>query len=432
VSTPTNRNAAHERTTPTGIEPADLAGTHTSAAGPAVGHEPNQAQDQRPENETQVLRAELARTRARLDDISRLVSDWIWEVDRNLRVATVTPRVMEALGYHPMELVGRPFSEVLGHDLPIGAPTQGRARPFRDHEVQITDRWGHARSFRLSGLPVFCPTSGRFEGYRGTAQDVTELRARETALLEAKNAAEEANRTKSEFLAQMSHELRTPLNAIIGFSEIMQREALGPIGTPQYREYVTDIATSAAHLSQMINDVLDVAKLEAGKFQIYEDAVRPAELVGRALRIVRPRADDGGVALRGGERTDDVTLIADSQKLLQILLNLLSNAIKFTPAGGRVALRAGIDADGAYRLSVSDTGIGMSADDQRIALSPFGQVDSSLARRYEGTGLGLPLSKALVELHGGRLQIDSAPEQGTTVHVILPADRIDPAESRGA
>jgi signal transduction histidine kinase len=230
----------------------------------------------------------------------------------------------------------------------------------------------------------------------------------------------------------MSHELRTPLNAIIGFSEIMQREALGPIGTPQYREYVTDIATSAAHLSQMINDVLDVAKLEAGKFQIYEDAVRPAELVGRALRIVRPRADDGGVALRGGERTDDVTLIADSQKLLQILLNLLSNAIKFTPAGGRVALRAGIDADGAYRLSVSDTGIGMSADDQRIALSPFGQVDSSLARRYEGTGLGLPLSKALVELHGGRLQIDSAPEQGTTVHVILPADRIDSAESRGA
>jgi signal transduction histidine kinase len=147
---------------------------------------------------------------------------------------------------------------------------------------------------------------------------------------------------------------------------------------------------------------------------------------------VRPRADDGGVALRGGERTDDVTLIADSQKLLQILLNLLSNAIKFTPAGGRVALRTGIDADGAYRLSVSDTGIGMSADDQRIALSPFGQVDSSLARRYEGTGLGLPLSKALVELHGGRLQIDSAPEQGTTVHVILPADRIDSAESRGA
>jgi PAS domain S-box-containing protein len=381
-------------------------------------------------NETEALRAELARTRARLDDISRLVSDWIWEIDRNLRVATVTPRVMEALGYHPMELVGRPFGEVLGPDLPISAPGpqgQVRARPFRDHEVQITDRWGHARSFRLSGLPVFCPATGRFEGYRGTAQDVTELRARESALLEAKNAAEEANRTKSEFLAQMSHELRTPLNAILGFSEIMQREALGPIGTPQYRDYVNDIATSATHLSQMINDVLDVAKLEAGKFQIYEDVVRPSEMVARALRIVRPRADDGGVTLRGGELAEAVTLIADSQKLLQILLNLLSNAIKFTPAGGRVALCSGIDDDGAYRLSVSDTGIGMSADDQQIALAPFGQVDSSLARRYEGTGLGLPLSKALVELHGGRLEIDSAPDAGTTVHVVLPADRVDAA-----
>nr|WP_274611056.1 PAS domain-containing sensor histidine kinase [Rhodovibrio sodomensis] len=365
-----------------------------------------------------------------MDDISRLVSDWIWEIDRNLRVASVSPRVMEALGYHPMELIGRPFSEVLGPDLPITAPVaqaHARARPFRDHEIQLTDRWGHARSFRLSGLPVFCPASGRFEGYRGTAQDVTELRAREAALLEAKNAAEEANRTKSEFLAQMSHELRTPLNAILGFSEIMQREALGPIGTPQYREYAHDIATSATHLSQMINDVLDVAKLEAGKFQIYEDAVRPQDLVERALRIVHQRAEDGAVTLSRGGPGDDVSLIADSQKLLQILLNLLSNAIKFTPAGGRVALHAGVDGDGAYRLSVSDTGIGMSAEDQRIALSPFGQVDSSLSRRYEGTGLGLPLSKALIELHGGRLEIDSVPDAGTTVHVILPADRIDPA-----
>lgn len=411
MSTPTDRNAAPDWT----------------AAGRAELDAP---QPSPPVDETEALRAELARTRARLDDISRLVSDWIWEIDRNLRVATVTPRVMEALGYHPMELVGRPFSEVLGPDLPVSAPEaqgQVRARPFRDHEVQIPDRWGQARSFRLSGLPVFCPATGRFEGYRGTAQDVTVLRARETALLEAKNAAEEANRTKSEFLAQMSHELRTPLNAILGFSEIMQREALGPIGTPQYRDYVNDIATSAAHLSQMINDVLDVAKLEAGKFQIYEDVVRPSELVARALRIVRPRADDGGVTLGDGEPAETVTLIADSQKLLQILLNLLSNAIKFTPTGGRVALRASIDGDGAYRLSVSDTGIGMSAEDQQIALAPFGQVDSSLTRRYEGTGLGLPLSKALVELHGGRLEIDSAPDAGTTVHVVLPAERVDAA-----
>lgn len=416
MSTPTDRSAVHGQ-----AAPAKAGRTGTDGA----VHAPT------PADETEALRAELARTRAQLDDISRLVSDWIWEIDRNLRISSVSPRVMEMLGYHPMELVGRPFSEVVGSDLPIAAPHgQGpvRARPFRDQEVKIADRWGHARSFRLSGLPIFCPATGRFEGYRGTAEDVTELRAREAALLEAKNAAEEANRTKSEFLAQMSHELRTPLNAILGFSEIMQREALGPIGTAQYREYANDIATSAAHLSQMINDVLDVAKLEAGKFQIYEDVVRPAELIERALRIVRPRADDGGVALLGGEAEDAPTLIADSKKLLQILLNLLSNAIKFTPAGGRVSLQAGLDQrDGTYRLSVTDTGIGMSAADQEIALSPFGQVDSSLARRYEGTGLGLPLSKALVELHGGRLRIDSAPDAGTTVHVILPAERVDTA-----
>ena len=445
MSTPTDRNAAHGRTVASeparpelqpaadGAAPTDEtpaaeppAAEPPAAEAPAVGTPVAEP----PADEAAALRAELARTRARLDDVSRLVSDWIWEIDRQLRISSVTPRVMEALGYHPMELVGRPFREVVGPDLPITGPSahgQLRARPFRDQEVRITDRWDQVRSFRLSGLPVFCPTSGRFEGYRGTAQDVTELRARETALLEAKNAAEEANRTKSEFLAQMSHELRTPLNAIIGFSEIMQREALGPIGTPQYREYVDDIATSAGHLSQMINDVLDVAKLEAGKFQIYEDVVRPSELIARALRIVRPRANDGGVTLRGGDPADAVTLIADNQKLLQVLLNLLSNAIKFTPAGGRVALRDGLDGDGAYRLSITDTGIGMSAEDQMIALSPFGQVDSSLARRYEGTGLGLPLSKALVELHGGRLEIDSAQNAGTAVHVILPATRIERA-----
>jgi PAS domain S-box-containing protein len=422
VSTPDNRKAAHGHTR------VACHNAETSADGSAAAE--SGAAGATAASEATALRAELAQARARLDDISRLVSDWIWETDRALRIASVTPRVMEALGYHPMELIGRPLTDVLGGDLPVHAPESGRqmrARPFRDREVLITDRWGHPRSFRISGLPVFCQTTGRFEGYRGTAQDVTELRARESALLEAKNAAEEANRTKSEFLAQMSHELRTPLNAILGFSEIMQQEALGPIGTPQYRDYVNDIAESARHLSQMINDVLDVAKLEAGKFQIHEDAVTPSELVARAIRIVTPRADAGGVALSSAPPAEDPPLIADGQKLLQILLNLLSNAVKFTPAGGRVGLTAGLETDGGYRLSVSDTGIGMSAADQEIALSPFGQVDSSLARRYEGTGLGLPLSKALVELHGGRLAIDSAPGEGTTVHVVLPASRVDAA-----
>jgi PAS domain S-box-containing protein len=388
-------------------------------AGPQAGDSPA-------DDEAGQLRRELARTRARLDDISRLVSDWIWETDRQLRIRTVTPRVMEVLGYHPAELTGRPFAELVGADAPLpltGAPE--RARPFRDVETTVVDRWGGARRVRLSGLPVFDEVTQRFTGYRGTAQDVTELRAREHALLEAKNAAEEASRTKSEFLAQMSHELRTPLNAIIGFAEVMHAEQLGPLGADKYREYAGDIAGSARHLAQVINDVLDVAKLEAGKFQLNEEEVAPGELAARAVRIVRPRAEDAGVALTladtGGAA---VTLRADGHKLLQVLLNILSNAVKFTPSGGRTDVRAGPSEDGGYVFTVRDTGIGMSAEDQRVALSPFGQVDSSLARRFEGTGLGLPLSKALTELHDGALEIDSAPGEGTCVNVRLPAGRV--------
>jgi signal transduction histidine kinase len=325
-------------------------------------------------------------------------------------------------------MIGRPIARFVGPDVPlVGAQRGVRPRPFRDHEATVTDKLGAARTFRLSALPMFDPASGRFTGYRGTAQDVTELRAREAALVEAKNAAEEANRVKSEFLANMSHELRTPLNAIIGFSEIMQTERLGPLGTPQYRDYVNDIANSARHLSEVINDVLDVAKLESGKFQLHDEEVDPAQLLARAARIVAPRAKDAEVTLTTEPAGGDAALriVADGRKLLQVLLNLLSNAVKFTPAGGEVWVSAGpASGSGGYRLCVADTGIGMSAADQEIALAPFGQVDSSLARRYEGTGLGLPLSKALAELHGGALTIDSAPEQGTRVTVTLPAERV--------
>ena len=404
----------------------------TDPAPPGV-HPPS-AQPQRPAppapplaqpSAEDALRQELQLTKARLDDLARLVSDWIWEVDRDGSITSVTPRVMEVLGYHPVELIGRPFAELIGEHGPIVAGgANRRARPFRDQEVRITDRRGEPRTFRLSGIPVFGSADGRFLGYRGTAQDVTELKARETALLEAKNAAEESDRTKSQFLAQMSHELRTPLNAIIGFSEIMEGEQLGPLGTDQYRGYAADIASSARHLSQVINDVLDVAKLEAGKFQLHEEVCCPQDIAAQAVRIVQPRAEQAGVSLvLAGARADRL-LRADGRKLLQILLNLLSNAVKFTPDGGRVDVAAHRDEAGGFLFVVADTGIGMSDADQKVALSPFGQVDSSLARRYEGTGLGLPLSKALTELHQGELTIDSAPQAGTRISVRLPASRV--------
>jgi len=368
----------------------------------------------------------LAAATGRLEDISRLVSDWLWETDRNLILTSVSARISEVLGYHPLEIAGRHL-----RDLPHGPDTllqglstlEGR-RPFRDHEVRIPDRQDRLRYFLLSGLPVYCDETGDFLGYRGTASDITELRAREDALRLAKETAELANRTKSEFLASMSHELRTPLNAIIGFSEIMSDEMLGPIGTPQYKGYIDDITDSAKHLLIVINDILDVAKIESGHIALSEEVVDPTGLAGSVMRLVSPRSDEANVTLSLIVAENLPALRADKTKLKQILINLLSNAVKFTPEGGRVELRAELAENGDFLFIVHDTGIGMSEADIRIALTPFGQVDSRLSRRFEGTGLGLPLAQGLTEMHGGSFKIESEPGQGTTISVRLPAERV--------
>jgi signal transduction histidine kinase len=241
-------------------------------------------------------------------------------------------------------------------------------------------------------------------------------------LVRAHAEAEAASRAKSEFLANMSHELRTPLNAIIGFAEVIERETFGPT-VPRYREYASDIHGSGRHLLQVINDILDLAKVEAGQMLLHEARLDPALVMQGCVRLIKPRAAKSNVRVYTAFDPNLPVLLADEARLRQIALNLLSNAVKFTKAGGRVSISTGVDTAGGITIAVTDTGIGMTEDEIRIALEPFRQVTSSLSRTNEGTGLGLPLTKTLVELHGGRLEISSAPGRGTTVTAHFPPSR---------
>ena len=502
------------------------------------------------------LRQQIGAAQERLEDVTRLVSDWIWETGPDLLLSAVSPRVSELLGYHPRELTGRSlhdlgcFVDDQGDEMPSPLDAE-QPRPFRDRPFLIRHANGAVRHCRMAGLPVFEPDSGRFSGYRGTSRDVTaeamalgmvaqsrtqlthaidsisegfalfdseerlllcnqrflamypqssrrihagvsfhdilkaaigcgdimpgeladgllaitlterakaldaiefeladgrwiratdrltadgsivgirtditELKHRERALFEAKETAESANRAKSEFLANISHELRTPLNAIIGFSELIIAETLGPIAKP-YREYMQDVLNSGRHLLEVINDILDLAKAEAGRLDLYEEELDLKAVIDGVLRLMRERAMRSRLELATRVQHALPPLRADPRKIRQILLNLISNAIKFTPAGGSITVTAERDVDGDLLLCVSDTGIGIAAEDIATALKPFGQVDGTLSRKYEGTGLGLPLTRAMVDLHGGRISIESQVDHGTTVTVRLPAARFD-------
>jgi signal transduction histidine kinase len=251
-----------------------------------------------------------------------------------------------------------------------------------------------------------------------------ELEATTANLTKALDAAAAASQSKSQFLATMSHELRTPLNAIIGFSELLKGELFGPIGDARYKGYINDVHRSGKHLLALVNDVLDFSKIDAGHLTLQEDQIDIGDTLATSLRMVAGQAESAGVTLEREIAHDLPILRADERRVRQILLNLLSNAIKFTPRGGIVRLIAFCD-DSEFIVQVADTGIGMATEDIPRALERFGQLDGDLNRKYEGTGLGLPLTKKLAELHGGRLEIESELCVGTKVTVVFPAERLE-------
>ena len=282
------------------------------------------------------------------------------------------------------------------------------------------------REFRLAdGRWIRISRSHTQEGgFFLVISDFSDVKEREERLEEARHQAEAASAAKSTFLANMSHELRTPLNAIIGFSEILVSQIGGSLGGEGQVRYAHDILQSGRHLLAIINSVLDLSKSEAGKLQLVRDEVDLSELIESSFKMMREECARAGLSLSARLPEAPLRLTADGAKLRQVLLNLLSNAIKFTEPGGTVSVSAEAGPDRSVTIRVIDNGIGMSAEDIPVAFAAFGQVDSRLARRYEGTGLGLPLSKAIVQLHGGTITIDSAPGQGTTVIVTLPREAV--------
>lgn len=327
------------------------------------------------------------------------------------------------------ERIGKPVEELKGTSLVATFPPEvaERRRSYTQQVIRtgvpscFTDE-RQGLWFETNHYPIF-DEDGKVVQVAIFARDVTSQKRDAAKLIEAKEEADRANRAKSDFLASMSHELRSPLNAIIGFSEIIMSRILGPGAEEKYTQYASDINHSGHHLLSLIDDILNLSKIEAGKFVLDEEEAEVGEMIESALGLVKKNIADKGVALHTDLADGLPSLRVDRDAVQQMLLNLLSNAIEFTPQGGSISVRVAIDGEGGLTLSVADTGVGIAPADMPLVMAPFGQAKNVNTRDFPGTGLGIPIVQSLIELHGGSLELESELGVGTTASLHFPPER---------
>jgi len=372
------------------------------------------------------------------------VNEGIWDWDIKSNYLFISDRLEELVGVDMINKL-KSNNNIVTEDFIFSEIHPDDKTPYKDNlrrhlkgeiplfncEFRVTRKDKKQRWIRNRGQALF-DSNGRAYRMTGSMDDITVRKLAEEDLIKAKNMAEIASRTKTEFLANVSHELRTPLNAIIGFSDLMKTEIFGPIGHSKYSDYASTISDSGQHLLAIINDILDVSRVEVGELEFNPEEVNLLPIFQSSLRLVQERANLGGVLIKRNIQKNLPGVMGDPRRLKQVILNLLSNAVKFTPKGGSVTLKAYQTKTGMLVVSVKDTGIGMKASDIPKVMTPFVQVDSRLSRKYEGTGLGLPLSEALVNQHGASMKIRSRPRKGTTVSISFPAGTLidQPGHSR--
>jgi PAS domain S-box-containing protein len=362
-----------------------------------------------------------------LESILDTATDGVIVLDETGRILSLNRSAEALFGYDQREVVGdaitvllSPESHIVALDYLEGLRAPGVASLLNDgREVMGRVRQGGT-------IPLFMTMGHVNDGpgrkFCAVLRDITAFKKAEGELLGAKRAAEQASAQKSDLLAKISHEIRTPLNAIIGFAEVMLEERFGPIGNERYKEYLKDVHASGAHVISLVNDLLDLAKVEAGRLELSFKSVNLNDLVAACFTLLQPQASRVRIVMRTSFAVKLPPVVADERSVRQIVLNLVSNAIKFTDAGGQVIVSTALTDRGEVAFRVRDTGIGMTEAEVEAALEPFRQLATS--RKRGGTGLGLPLTKALVEANRGALQITSHPNEGTLVEVIFPPTRV--------